>query len=338
MSSQRERRIAVGIILGTLALSALFLAQGTTRLIAASVFGGEGAEHLTSGPQGPPPAASAIRKRANPDPILQKNIFDSESGDLTKEPVSEEELLAEQGQEEGMTIPESDADVGVCSGGAKLVATIVAPRSPDWSFAAMNADGKALLYRAGMEVGGHTLVGIRSDRVYMAPTSGELCKLVMFAPEAQPQSPPTATAKSKEDDGDRRKKAARRLRGKKDGPISDEDLDQGIQKVSDTEFNIQQSLVTKILENQSELMRSARIIPHEEGGRTVGVKLYGIRRSSVLGKLGIQNGDTLRNINGFDMTSPDSALQAYTKLRDADHLTVAVVRRGQPTTIDYNIQ
>ncbi|MFW6087580.1 MAG: type II secretion system protein GspC, partial [Myxococcota bacterium] len=319
MSSQRERRTTVGIILGTLALSALFLAQGTTRLIAASVFGGEGAEHLTSGPKGPAPAASAIRERTNPDPILQKNIFDSESGDLTKEPVSEEELLAEEEDtDEGMTVPENDADVGVCSGGAKLVATIVAPRSPDWSFAAMNADGKALLYRAGMEVGDHTLVGIRSDRVYMAPTDGELCKLQMFAPEAQPNEPATAKAKAKDDD-DRRRKVARRLRGGKDGPISDEELEQGIQKVSDTEFNVQQSLVTKILENQSELMRSARIIPHEEGGRTVGVKLYGIRRNSVLGKLGVQNGDTLRNINGFDMTSPDSALQAYTKLRDADN-------------------
>jgi general secretion pathway protein C len=46
----------------------------------------------------------------------------------------------------------------------------------------------------------------------------------------------------------------------------------------------------------------------------------------------------LRTINGYDMSSPDSALEAYARLRTADHLTLSIVRRGQPTTIDYNIR
>ena len=84
-------------------------------------------------------------------------------------------------------------------------------------------------------------------------------------------------------------------------------------------------------------MRSARVVPHEENGRVVGVKLYGIRRSSLLGKLGIQNGDMLRTINGFDMSAPDSALEAYAKLRSARNLSVAVVRRGAAVTMEYQI-
>ena len=85
-------------------------------------------------------------------------------------------------------------------------------------------------------------------------------------------------------------------------------------------------------------MRTARIIPHEENGRTVGVKLYGIRRNSLLGRLGLQNGDMLRTINGYDMTSPDSALEAYSRLRGANNLSVNVVRRGNPMALEYNIQ
>jgi general secretion pathway protein C len=100
---------------------------------------------------------------------------------------------------------------------------------------------------------------------------------------------------------------------------------------------VQRSLVDKLLSNQAELMRSARVVPHEENGRVVGVKLYGIRRSSLLGKLGIQNGDMLRTINGFDMSAPDSALEAYAKLRSASNLSVAVVRRGAAVTMEYNI-
>ena len=96
--------------------------------------------------------------------------------------------------------------------------------------------------------------------------------------------------------------------------------------------------MNRILDNQAELMRTARVVPQEENGRVVGVKMYGIRRNSLLGRLGMQNGDVLRTINGFDMTSPDKALEAYARLRESDHLTLSVVRRGQPTSVNFNIQ
>ena len=117
----------------------------------------------------------------------------------------------------------------------------------------------------------------------------------------------------------------------------DEELNEALNRF-DTNFRVTRGLVDQVLANQAKLMRTARVIPHEENGRVVGVKLYGIRRNSLLGRLGVQNGDMLRTINGFDMSSPDSALEAYARLREADNLTLSVVRRGQPMTIDYNIQ
>jgi general secretion pathway protein C len=118
---------------------------------------------------------------------------------------------------------------------------------------------------------------------------------------------------------------------------ADAELDQGIKQVSDTKYSVRRSLVDKLLQNQGELMRSARVVPHEENGRVVGVKLYGIRKSSLFGKLGLQNGDMLRTINGSDMGSPDSALEAYAKLRSATNLSLALVRRGNAVTMEYNI-
>ncbi len=38
------------------------------------------------------------------------------------------------------------------------------------------------------------------------------------------------------------------------------------------------------------------------------------------------------------MSDPQKALEAYTKLRTADHLTVAVNRHGTPVNIDFNIK
>jgi general secretion pathway protein C len=97
-------------------------------------------------------------------------------------------------------------------------------------------------------------------------------------------------------------------------------------------------VVDKILENQAELMRQARIVPEQENGKVVGIRLFGVRPDTLLGTLGMENGDRLEKINGFDMTSPESALEAYARLRTADHLTVSLNRRGQPTNVDYNIQ
>ena len=108
--------------------------------------------------------------------------------------------------------------------------------------------------------------------------------------------------------------------------------------MSETKFTVQKTFVDKILQNQAAIMSSARIVPHEENGQVVGVKMYGIRRNSLLGKLGMQNGDLLRTINGFEMSSPDTALEAYARLRSASNLSVAVVRRGQAMNLQYDMQ
>ena len=48
--------------------------------------------------------------------------------------------------------------------------------------------------------------------------------------------------------------------------------------------------------------------------------------------------DRLQSINGFEMGDPQKALEAYTKLRTADRLTVSVNRHGKPVNIDFNIK
>jgi len=111
-----------------------------------------------------------------------------------------------------------------------------------------------------------------------------------------------------------------------------------IHKVSDTEYNIERSLVDEVLENQATLMRSARIVPEKRGDEVVGIRMFGIRSGSLLGQLGMKNGDRLETINGFAMTDPQKALEAYGRLRTADKLRVQVNRKGSPVTLEFNIQ
>lgn len=92
-----------------------------------------------------------------------------------------------------------------------------------------------------------------------------------------------------------------------------------------------------LLSETMQVFERARIIPHQSNGRVDSIKLYGIRRESALGVLGLQNGDGIRQINGLDVTSPDATLEAYVQLRTATEFHVELERRGQPLTLHYRI-
>lgn len=115
-------------------------------------------------------------------------------------------------------------------------------------------------------------------------------------------------------------------------------IDNGIKKIDDTTFEIDKSLVEKVLVNPMAVAKGARVVPAMKNGKPEGFKLYAIRPTSVYSKLGLTNGDTLTSINGFELTSADKALEVYTKLREATSLELDVTRRGKPVTLKYTIR
>jgi general secretion pathway protein C len=329
------RLLSTGIILVTLLLSALFLADGSTKLVAAALLP----------PQAVVPANSAGSRLERPpgsdapDPklILARNMFDPTTGPLwPPKPVAVPE--AEAGSEEPGQEQLGDDHPPPCEGSLRMVAAVHSELLPEWSFATLTTGSdKPLLYRLGGKIEDKEIVSIYPKAVYLRQGNGRLCSLQMFfdknaarpvpsrtpAPASAPIAAPPAVASAVPP---------------VPGSITEAELDQNIKALSETKYTVPRSFVDKILRNQAQIMSAARIVPHEENGRMMGVKLYGIRRNSLLGKLGLQNGDMLRTINGFEMSSPDSALEAYARLRNANNLSVAIVRRGQPTTLDYEVQ
>lgn len=115
----------------------------------------------------------------------------------------------------------------------------------------------------------------------------------------------------------------------------------GITRKVDTperaEFEIKRTLLDQWLSNTAQLAAGARIVPSIKDGQPNGFKLYAIRPSSVYAALGLMNGDTVSRINGQDLSSPDSALEVYGKLKGSKEITVDIMRRGQPVTNIYRI-
>ncbi len=315
------------VILFLVALCAFFNAQAITQ-IAGSALAVDDTQLSAAPPAGHFPAGlgSASAHATSAEAILARNPFDSVTGPLNK--------VADEGTSGGAPVDMSDPmNAPPCDGVKVLI--IAASADPDWSFAAMTTSGapetkegstnnSSVLRRRGGEIGGKTVQFVGWDRVWLAGGGG-LCQAKMFSP-AQVQAPPAAAAPPAP------------MPSGGTAPGVDPSIAKGIQKVSATEFNVDRGVVDKILENQAELMRQARIVPEQENGKIVGIRLFGVRPDTLLGVLGMENGDRLQTINGFDMTSPEKALEAYARLRTADHLTVQVNRRGSNMNLDYNIK
>lgn len=329
-----RNRARTAIVLSGLGGTAFFLAAGATQLVAAATLDPLLVSTEGSAPVAAAPATTARRDRvADGTGILHRDIFDSRLGSIEWDlPEPEVAPTEDVGPVEPPPPPDPSGEHPRCEGAVRLVASYVRPTSPDQSFAAItNAAGTALLYREGMAIDDRTVLRIERQRVVMQPNAGALCDLLLFDPGttgvATARPPVVAAAEvAPPPSGDTG------IAG-----IEAADLDANITAVSDTSWSITRSLVDRLLANQAALMSAARVIPHEEDGRVVGVKIYGIRRSSLLGRLGIQNGDMLRTINGYDLTEPNSVLEAYSNLRTSDHLSLSVVRRGSATTLDYSI-
>ena len=127
------------------------------------------------------------------------------------------------------------------------------------------------------------------------------------------------------------------------GPLADGDAGVpclapgGVTRLSDTSYTVRRSWVDALLAAQAELLRSVRAVPVFEKGQAVGLQLYGIRSTSPLGQLGLRNADLVVAVNGLPLARPDTALEAYSRLRHADRVVVDLKREEQPLTLTYRM-
>lgn len=321
------KRFFPAVLLVLVGIAAYFQASGLGQLVASSV-----AVDPSSLPAAAPPKRGASPPPANTDHatnggvILSRNPFDSVTGPLDAKPAATDEAETKPPTAENAGNPTDDP---FCD--AAKVMLITWSEDPEWSFAALaGGDGKSTLRRVGDDFNGYKVHFIGWDRVWLMSGAGQRCQVMVGG------KPPAAGSKVAAAGS---ASASAEPTGKKPSKSKvPSEISSKIHKISDTHFEVERSVIDQILENQAELMRSVRVVPEKEGDKTSGLRLFGIRPDSLLGTLGMENGDKLQSINGFDINDPTKALEAYTRLRSADHLTVSIDRRGKPLNVDVNIK
>src|SRR6266850_1996668 len=112
----------------------------------------------------------------------------------------------------------------------------------------------------------------------------------------------------------------------------------GVKQLSENQYVVARSEINNALTNLSDLATKARIVPSFKNGVANGFKLFSIVPDSLYAKIGVQNGDVIRRIHGYEMNSPDKALEIYQKLRDASRIEIELERRGETLRKSYSIE
>jgi general secretion pathway protein C len=264
---------------------------------------GLSAQGVWTPPQTDAPAKPNVTSAKSADKLLTNNPFDSTKRDL---------------RGGAPPPPNDDGPVATRCDGVEVHAILAA--DPEWSFASLSTKGgRSSLRRAGGELDGRTVALVAPDYVVLE-SNGRTCRVGLYdKPDATPAGSSSAAP-------------ARPVVAGRVNAI------QGIERVNDGEYRIERSTVEKLLENQGELMSSAQVAPEKENGKVVGLRLMRLKPGSALAQIGLREGDRLASINGFDLTSPESGLMAYARLREAPKIVMTVVRDGKPMELRYEVR
>ncbi|WP_232379925.1 type II secretion system protein GspC [Polyangium fumosum] len=296
------------------ALVAYFQAAGLGRLVSSSLTG------PPFEPLSPRPsmkvrnALAALQDEKHGEAILGRNPFDSITGPLTRHGPPDDGA-----PEPAEPLGDPYADP-ICD--AAKVLLITESDEALWSFAAIaGSDGKATLRRLGDDIGGRTVHAMAWDRVWLRQGEAR-CQLPLHEPrEGHAARKEPGNAPSKPASGSR----------------VPPEIANGIRKDADNHYVVERSIVDTILE-RTDLLGAARLVPVREGDRIAGMRVSGVRPGSLPSMLGLQNGDRLDNINGFEMGDLTKMMEAFARLRAADRLDVRIVRGGKPMSIEVEIR
>lgn len=291
-----------------IAVCASFAGRAAGHFVEGAYLAGDDVKAPARHTGGPPPTKVHGKE---PDEIVSRNVFCSGCAPVKAATTSD----APQSNEWQKTTLQLE-----------LVSTMVCPADDNWSMAIIRdlstTQKDPAMYNRGAIIGGTgaEVVKVTAHRVYIHNAGrNEYVELE--------GTPPVAVA-SNMPPPQQQQTALNPELG---------DIDKGV-TCNGNACVVERQLVEKLLANTTMLATAARFVPSIKDGKPNGFKLYAIRPQSIFGRIGLQNGDTIKAINGSEMTTPDAALALYTKLRNASHLSVQVERRGETVTLDYSIR
>ncbi len=96
--------------------------------------------------------------------------------------------------------------------------------------------------------------------------------------------------------------------------------------------------VDKALSNLPLVMTQARAIPYWQEGKAVGLRLFAIKQGSIFEKIGLKNGDIIKDINGKQLGDFSKAMEIFEELKNETSLRINLERNKQQSVLQYKIR
>ena len=112
-----------------------------------------------------------------------------------------------------------------------------------------------------------------------------------------------------------------------------------VQRLAENRFAVPRADVETAAQNPAALYSQARILPRYDQGKMVGVQLNAIRPGSLFAQVGIQDGDTVTQVNGVTVSTPEDGQRLLQEFSAGGELRVTVKSRdGQVRELEYVAQ
>jgi general secretion pathway protein C len=109
-------------------------------------------------------------------------------------------------------------------------------------------------------------------------------------------------------------------------------------KTGENEWVVSQEAVLGALEDMGEVLSSARLTPVREGADVTGFLITEIRPRGIMDAIGLKNGDILKRVNGYEITTPERAVQVLSALKGETSFDLDIVRGGVNKSFHYDIR
>lgn len=120
------------------------------------------------------------------------------------------------------------------------------------------------------------------------------------------------------------------------GPAREADDDKlaaGVRKLDTSHVELPRALLDQLAADPEILSRAARFLPALRGGAVEGFKVFAVRPTGMVARLGLANGDTVTAIGGVALDSLEHATAALATARTAERIELTVVRHGRTGTL-----
>jgi general secretion pathway protein C len=283
-----------------LILAVLLLARDTVRLV------------FTKDRVQAPPVSGSIAFKPERErkelleyaPILENNVFGFPAGKLT--PLS--------------SVEERSAEVVFGAADLKLVGAVAWRDGTGYAIVEGAGTGQEVFKTGDYIEGVGRLLTMEATSMLIETAEGEVRVPIK---EMKPSGAGTRTTSAR----------AARAPAKGKGPSKGFAM-----KTSENTYVVNQKAVDESLENPRNILTDARLLPRMVNGVQEGFVMREVRQGGIYDKLGLRNNDILLGVNDLQLSSPETALKAFTALRGMNRIELDVVRNGRKMTLTYTLR